>query len=74
MFNFLTLFNFFEFSRNYPAISEILGSIQRTGYGKLVCLGDCAQNFLTSKVMARKILIFLAVLLKVLDFSRELLS
>ena len=30
------ILNFLNFLENYPAISEVLGSVQRTGCGKLI--------------------------------------
>ena len=49
---------FLHFLENYPSKSEIFGSIEKTGYGKLPCISGYAQTFFTQKIMALKIVFF----------------
>ena len=72
IFDFLTVLNVMNILENFPAIFEILVSIQRNGSEKLICLCDYAQIFLIQKVMALGNLEFLTIFLKVF-FSKTTL-
>ena len=50
--NFWILLSFLNILEKNSAISEILGSIQWTGCGMLICLWDYAQFLLAPKAMA----------------------
>ena len=43
-----------KFTRKYHPISEVLGSIERTGCEKLLCIRDCAPVCLTQKYGPQK--------------------
>ena len=77
--DFLTVFlkNFLNFLDNHLAIPEILGSILRTGFEKLLCLCDYAQFFFSKRFGPRNFKNYDFVIVfsfKDLDFSRKVLS
>ena len=53
IFDFLTVFlNVLNILENYAAIPEILGSILRTGFEKLICLCEYSKMFLIPSILA----------------------
>ena len=74
LFDPILFLDFLHFLENYSSKSEILGSTDKTGCGKLSCISGYAQIVLNNLLWRseKKSFRFFHHFLKLLDFSRKL--